>query len=116
MRTDGQLFAPPNQWFVGVQRELDHLGMGRELLPGARRLAQAEAAALDARTSSARSPSRSQTTAAQTDAAAVAVDVAQQAIASAEEAYRVTQALAEGRLGDDHRPSRRAVGVLDRRA
>ena len=77
-------------------RQLEHLGMGRQLLPGARSVAAGRGGRARARRSGAAAwRSKCRTTTEQTQAAAVVVDVAQQTIGSAKEAYRVTQALVQ---------------------
>ena len=83
VRTDGQLFAPPNSVLRGRARRRGTSGSGaRASSRRARRRGRPTRRRWTARTRSARSPSN-QNTAAQTEAASVVVDVAHEAIASA---------------------------------
>lgn len=95
IRTDGQLFAPPNQWFVGVRASWNIWEWGATFFQARAAQRQADASALERDNEKRQVALEVQTTAAQTQAAAVVVDVAQQAIGSAREAYRVTQALVQ---------------------
>jgi len=95
VRTDGQLFAPPNQWFVGVRATWNIWEWGASFFQARAAAHQAEAAALERDNENRQVALEVQNTEAQTQAAAVVVDVAQQAIGSAREAYRVTQALVQ---------------------
>jgi len=93
VRTDGQLFAPPNQWFVGVRASWNIWEWGATFFQARAAAHNAEAAAIDRENERHQVAVEVQTTAAQTEAAKVSVDVAKEAIGSAQEAYRVTQAL-----------------------
>ncbi len=95
IRTDGQLFAPPNQWFVGVRASWNIWEWGASFFQARAASRQAEASALERDNEKRQVALEVQTTAAQIEAATVVVDVAQQAIGSAREAYRVTQALVQ---------------------
>jgi outer membrane protein len=93
VRTDGQLFAPPNQWFVGVRASWNIWEWGASFFQARAASRQAEAVALEHENAGRQVALEVQTATAQTQAASVVVDLAQQAIGSAKEAYRVTQAL-----------------------
>jgi outer membrane protein len=93
VRTDGQLFAPPNQWFIGVKASWNIWEWGATFFAARAAAHNAEAAAIDRENEKHQVAVEVQTTAAQTEAAKVSVDVAQEAIGSAKEAYRVTEAL-----------------------
>ena len=93
VRTDGQLFAPPNQWFVGVKASWNVWEWGATFFQARAASRQAEAALLEHENERRQVALQVRNTAAQAEAAAVAVTVAHQAIGSAQEAYRVTQAL-----------------------
>lgn len=95
LRTDGQLFAPPNQWFVGVRATWNIWEWGASFFQARAAARQAEAVALEHGDEARQVALQVQTAAAQSQAAAVVVEVAQQAIGSAKEAYRVTQALVQ---------------------
>lgn len=95
VRTDGQLFAPPNQYFVGVRASWNIWEWGASFFQARAAARQAQAVALERQDEARRVALEVQTSSAQTQAAAVVVDVAQQAIGSAKEAYRVTQALVQ---------------------
>jgi outer membrane protein len=95
VRTDGQLFAPPNQWFVGVKATWNVWEWGATYFQARSAARQADAAAIDLENQKRQVAVEVKNTAAQTEAAAVAVEVAHDAIASAQEAYRVTQALVQ---------------------
>ena len=95
VRTDGQLFAPPNQYFVGVRASWNIWEWGASFFQARAASRQAQAVALEREDEARRVALEVQTSTAQTQAAAVVVDVAQQAIGSAKEAYRVTQALVQ---------------------
>ncbi|MCA1664517.1 MAG: TolC family protein [Myxococcales bacterium] len=95
VRTDGQLFAPPNQWFVGVRASWNIWEWGASFFQARAASRQAEAVALEREDQARRVALDVQTSTEQTQAAAVVVEVAQQAIGSAKEAYRVTQALVQ---------------------
>jgi outer membrane protein len=93
VRTDGQLFAPANQWYVGVKANWAIWEWGATFFQGRAASKQAQAAALDLENEKRGVAVEVHNAIAQTQAAGVAVQVAQQAIASAQEAYRVEQAL-----------------------
>ncbi|HEX8952881.1 MAG TPA: TolC family protein [Polyangia bacterium] len=95
IRTDGQLFAPANQWFVGVRASWNIWEWGATFFQARAAARQAEASALERDNEKRQVALEVQNSAEQTKAAAVVVDVAQQAIGSAREAYRVTQALVQ---------------------
>jgi outer membrane protein TolC len=93
VRTDGQLFAPANQWFVGVRAAWNIWEWGATFFQARAAGRQAEAAAIDLDNQRRVVAVEVQNAIAQTEAQQVSVDVAQAAIASAQEAYRVEQAL-----------------------
>ncbi|HWE29599.1 MAG TPA: TolC family protein [Polyangia bacterium] len=93
VRTDGQLFAPANQWYVGVKASWTIWEWGATFFQARAASKQAQAAALDLEDEKRGVAVEVHNAIAQTQAAAVAVDVAKEAIASAQEAYRVEQAL-----------------------
>jgi outer membrane protein TolC len=93
VRTDGQLFAPPNQWFVGVKATWNIWEWGASYFQARSAARQADASKTDLQNQKRQVAVEIKNTAAQTQAASVVVDVAHEAIASAQEAYRVTQAL-----------------------
>jgi outer membrane protein len=93
VRTDGQLFAPPNQWFVGVKATWNIWEWGASFFQARAAARQADASALDHENERRQVALQVRNTAAQAEAAAVVVDVARETIGSAKEAYRVTQAL-----------------------
>jgi outer membrane protein len=95
VRTDGQLFAPPNQWYVGVKASWAIWEWGATFFQARAASKQAQAAALDLEDQKRGVAVEVHNAIAQTEAAGVAVQVAQQAIASAQEAYRVEQALVQ---------------------
>jgi outer membrane protein TolC len=95
LRIDGQLFAPPNQWYVGAKASWAIWEWGASYYQARAQSKQAEAAALEATNEARNIATEVSTGLSQTRAAAVAVDVSQTAIASAEEAYRVTNALVQ---------------------
>jgi outer membrane protein len=93
VRTDGQLFAPGNQWFVGVRANWAIWEWGATFFQARAAGHQAAAAALDLENEKRVVAVEVQNALAQAQAAAVSVDVARAAISSAQEAYRVEQAL-----------------------
>ncbi|HEY2745866.1 MAG TPA: TolC family protein [Polyangia bacterium] len=95
VRTDGQLFAPANQWFVGVKANWAIWEWGATFFQARAAARQAEASAIDAENERRQVAVEVTNARANTEAFAVSVDVAQQAISSAQEAYRVTQALVQ---------------------
>lgn len=95
VRTDGQLFAPANQWFVGVRASWTIWEWGASFFQARAASRQAEASAIDAENQRRQVAVEVQNARAQSEAFAFAVEVARQAISSAQEAYRVTQALVQ---------------------
>jgi outer membrane protein len=95
VRTDGQLFAPANQWFVGVRASWTIWEWGASFFQARAAQRQAEASAIDAENQRRIVAVEVQNARAQTEAFASAVDVAIRTISSAQEAYRVTQALVQ---------------------
>ena len=93
VRTDGQLFAPPNQRSVGLRATWNIWEWGASFFQARAASHQAEASAIDDENERRQVALQVRNTAAQVEAATVVVDVAQQTIGSAKEAYRVTQAL-----------------------
>jgi outer membrane protein len=93
LRVDGQLFALPNQWFVGVRASWAIWEWGTSFYQARSAARLAQAAAFDLEDQQRGVATEVQNSIEQTRAAGVAVDVAMTAITSAEEAYRVTQAL-----------------------
>jgi outer membrane protein len=93
LRIDGQLFAPPDQWYVGVRANWAIWEWGSSFYQARAAGKLAQAAAFDAESQRRAVATEVQTGLSQTRAAGVAVEVAETAIASAEEAYRVTNAL-----------------------
>jgi outer membrane protein TolC len=92
LRVDGQVFAPKNSAFVGIKAEWPIWEWGAS--ENARRAAVANAEAARSEVETQRRQVAVEVTArdAQLEAASNAVAVADQAIASAQEAYRVTEA------------------------
>jgi outer membrane protein TolC len=92
LRVDGQVFAPKNSAFVGIKAEWPIWEWGAS--ENARRAAVAHADAAHSEVETQRRQVAVEVTArdAQLEAASNAVEVADQAIASAQEAYRVTEA------------------------
>ncbi len=93
VRTDGQLFAPANQWFVGVKATWNVWEWGASFFQARAASRQAEASALEHDNQQRQVALEVRNTEAQIEAATVVVEVAKEAIGSAQEAYRVTQAL-----------------------
>jgi outer membrane protein len=93
LRIDGQLFAPPNQWYVGVRANWAIWEWGASFYQARAAGRLAQAAVFDADNQRRAVATEVQTGLSTTRAAGAAVEVAQTAIASAEEAYRVTNAL-----------------------
>jgi len=93
VRTDGQLFAPKDQWFVGLKANWTIWEWGATFFTARAASHQAAAADLDAQNQRRAVAVEVHNALAQTKAAAVSVDVAREAISSAQEAYRVEQAL-----------------------
>jgi outer membrane protein TolC len=93
LRIDGQLFVPPNQWFVGLRASWAIWEWGATYFQARLASQQAEALAIDLDNQRRTVAVEVRNILAQTRAAAAAVGVAEKAISSAEEAYRVTRAL-----------------------
>jgi outer membrane protein TolC len=93
IRTDGQLFVPLNQWFVGVRASWALFEWGATFYQARAAAREADAAALEAEDVKRGVAVEVQAALAQLRAAESAVAVAREAIASAEEAYRVEQKL-----------------------
>ncbi len=91
MHVTGQVFAPKDSGFVGVKASWPIWEWGASANARNAAALQAEAANADVETERRRVQVEVTSRAAQLDAAASAVDVAKEAIVSAEEAYRVTQ-------------------------
>ena len=92
IRTDGQVFAPPNSAFVGVKANWAIWEWGASELQRKAAAIQAEAAARDRDALARQIEAELTASLAQGDAARGAVGSAEKAVASAEEAYRVTDA------------------------
>ncbi len=93
VRVDGQAFAPPDSVYVGLKAQWAIWEWGTTYYGYKAARAQAEAALLDLEAQRRQITGEVATNLAQTAAAQSAVQLAQQSIKSAEEAYRVTQAL-----------------------
>jgi outer membrane protein len=93
LRTDGSLFNPHNAGFIGVKATWAIFEFGASYYAQKAATEQTEATRQDAENERRTIGVEVSTDLAETRAAAAAIDVAQQTIASAEEAYRVTQAL-----------------------
>jgi outer membrane protein len=91
LRVDGQVFAPKNSGFVGVKASWPIWEWGATANARNAAAAQAEAARADVETERRRVQVEVTSREAELEAAASAVDVSKEAIASAEEAYRVTE-------------------------
>lgn len=97
LRTDGQLFAPPDQWFIGVRASWAIWEWGATFFMARAAARQSEAAVFEVENQRRAVRLEVQNALARMRAARVSVEVAKQAIGSAQEAYRVT--LAAVRLG-----------------
>jgi len=93
VRVDGQGFAPPDSLYVGLKAQWAIWEWGTTYYGYKAARAQAEAALLDLEAQRRQIVGEVATDLAQAAAAQSAVQLAQQSIKSAEEAYRVTQAL-----------------------
>ncbi len=93
LRTDGSIFNPHNAGYFGIKATWAIFEWGASYYAQHAAAEQAEAADHDAEDTSRRIGVEVATDLSQLRAATAAVDVARQTIASAEEAYRVTQAL-----------------------
>jgi outer membrane protein TolC len=93
LRVDGQVFQPKNSGFFGIKAEWPIWTWGATYFAQRAASAQAEGARYDFESQERQVGVEVESDLAQADAAASAVEVAEQAIASAQEAYRVTQAL-----------------------
>jgi outer membrane protein TolC len=92
IRTDGQLFAPPNSAYLGIKANWAIWEWGASNLQRKAARAQADAARRDQETLARQIEAELSASLAQGDAARGAVGSAEKAVASAEEAYRVTDA------------------------
>jgi outer membrane protein len=92
IRTDGQLFAPPNSAFLGIKANWNIWEWGASDLQRRAAAVQADAARRDQEMLARQIEAELSTSLAQGDAARGAVGTAEKAVASAEEAYRVTDA------------------------
>jgi outer membrane protein TolC len=92
IRTDGQVFAPPNQAFVGLKANWAIWEWGASELQRKAAAIQADAAERDRDALERQIEAELTASLAQGDAARGAVGSAEKAVASAEEAYRVTDA------------------------
>ncbi len=92
IRTDGQLFAPPNSAYVGLKANWAIWEWGASDLQRKAAAIQADAAHRDQEMLARQIESELTASLAQGEAAHGAVDSADKAVASAEEAYRVTDA------------------------
>jgi outer membrane protein len=92
LRVDGQVFAPKNSGFVGLKATWPVWEWGASSNARDAAAAQADAAKADFDSERRRVKVEVTSRSAQLEAAASAVEVANEAIASAEEAYRVMQA------------------------
>jgi outer membrane protein TolC len=93
VRLDGQPFAAPESWYVGVRASWAVWEWGASFFAARAAGTQAAAAQADLESQRNQVSTEVQSALAQSRAAAAAVDVAQKTIASAQEAYRVTDAL-----------------------
>jgi outer membrane protein len=92
IRTDGQLFAPPNSAYLGLKFSWAIWEWGATDLQRRAAQIQADAARRDGEMLARQIESELTASLAQGDAARGAVDTAETAVASAQEAYRVTDA------------------------
>jgi outer membrane protein len=92
IRTDGQLFAPPNSAYLGIKASWAIWEWGASDLQRKAAKVQADAARRDQETLARQIEAELSASLAQGDAARGAVGSAEKAVASAEEAYRVTDA------------------------
>lgn len=93
LRTDGSIFNPTNAGFVGVKASWAIFEWGASWYAQKAAAEQTEAARRDAESEERQVGIEVSSDLSQARAAAAVVDVARQTITSAEEAYRVTQAL-----------------------
>ena len=92
VRTDGQVFAPPNSAYLGIKASWAIWEWGATDLQRKAAAIQADAARRDQEMLARQIEAELSASLAQGDAARGAVDTADKAVASAEEAYRVTDA------------------------
>lgn len=92
IRTDGQLFAPPNSAYLGLKATWAVWEWGASNLQRKAAAIQADAARRDQDVLARQIEAELTASVAQGDAARGAVDTAEKAVASAQEAYRVTDA------------------------
>ena len=93
VRIDGQVFAPTDSWYLGLRANWPIWEWGASFFAARAAGKQAAAAQADLESERSQVSTEVQAALAQSRAAAAAVDVAQKTIASAQEAYRVTDAL-----------------------
>jgi outer membrane protein TolC len=93
LRTDGSIFNPKNAGFVGVKASWAIFEWGASWYARKAAAEQTEAARRDAESEGRQIGIEVSSDLAQSSVIAAVIDVAQQTITSAEEAYRVTQAL-----------------------
>ncbi len=91
LRTDGQLFAPGNQWFLGVLASWDIWDWGGKYHRARAAISQAGAADIDLDDQRRTVALEVKTALARMEAASASVTVAESALASAQEAYRETR-------------------------
>jgi outer membrane protein TolC len=92
VRTDGQIFAPPNSAYLGIKANWAIWEWGATDLQRKAAAIQADATRRDQEMLARQIEAELSASLAQGDAARGAVDTADKAVASAEEAYRVTDA------------------------
>jgi outer membrane protein TolC len=92
LRIDGQVFAPPNQEYIGARASWAIWDWGANWFARAAANAQADAAEAELEGERRRVGVEVASRRALVDAAASAVELARETIASAEEAYRITDA------------------------
>lgn len=93
LRVDGQVFQPKDSGFFGIKAEWPIWTWGSSYFAQRAAAAQAEGARFDVESQQRQVGVEVSSDLAQADAAASAVEVAEETITSAQEAYRVTQAL-----------------------
>ncbi len=92
LRTDGQIFQPPNSGFIGIKASWAIWEWGASFFAYRAAAQQAVAAAADAENERRQVTTEVSSVLSQMTAARSAVTLAQETISSAEEAYRVTNA------------------------
>lgn len=93
VRVDGQAFAPKDSLYVGARASWAIWEWGAGFFAARAAAKQAEAAGAELASEESQVAAEVQSSLAQSRAAAVVVEVAEKTIASAQEAYRVTEAL-----------------------